>query len=86
MTQTKLSKRALLLLSLAAAGHVWRDDKGFWVASTPNSKRNVHLRISGMIRQGMLEADHRSHFPRLTRDGQQYLRDHPLEDVLEGEK
>lgn len=82
MTQIKLSKGSLLLLHLAAAGHVWRDKNGFWVASTERSKRNVQLRISRMIHQGVLDADHRSYFPRLTQDGEQYLRDHPLEDAL----
>lgn len=81
----KLSRASTMLLHLAATGHVWRDDKGFWVASTPNSKRNVHLRISTMIGRGLLEATYKDQFPRATRLGQEYLRDHPVDDALERE-
>ena len=80
--QLKLSKGSLLLLHLVALGHVWRDAKGFWVASTDHTKRNVHLRISNMIRQGVVTATYRDQFPRLTEDGLAYLRENPLRDVL----
>lgn len=83
MYSVKLSKGSLLLLHLAAAGHVWRDSRGFWVASTLHTKRNVHLRIIKIISQGMLVATFRDNFPRVTEMGKRYLRDHPVEDALQ---
>lgn len=79
----KLSKGSLLLLHLAAAGHLWRDSSGRWVASTPNSKRDVHDRTEKMIEQGLL-SDQGRNFLELTELGKQYLRDHPVQDVLAG--
>ncbi len=81
--RVKLSKGSLLLLHLAAAGHVWRDDKGFWVASTERTKRNVQMRISKLIHQGVLIANHKDSFPRVTALGEKYMIDNPLEDVLQ---
>lgn len=83
MYSVKLSKGSLLLLHLVAAGHVWRDDKGLWAASTLHTRRNVHLRICKIVSQGMLTTNYHSHFPTLTELGKQYLRDHPVEDALQ---
>lgn len=78
----RLSKGSLLLLHLVAAGHVWRDDRGLWVASTQRTKRNVDFRIKNMIDKGFLLATYRDNFPRLTQHGSQYLAENPLENVL----
>lgn len=77
-----LSKGSLLLLHLVAMGHVWRDDRGLWVASTLHTKRNVDRRINNMIGKGILCATYRDQFPRLTESGHLYLQDHPLADAL----
>lgn len=79
----KLSQGSLLLLHLAAMGHVWRDHRGLWVASTIHTKRNVDFRIKKMISQGVLVANYRDNFPALTDLGSRYLHDHPLEDALQ---
>lgn len=80
--RVKLSQGSLLLLHLAAVGHVWRGKKREWVASTQRNKRNVDMRICKLIDQGMLQATYESSFPELTDLGRQYLRDHPLGEVL----
>lgn len=79
----RLSKGSLLLLHLAAAGHVWRDDRGLWVASTLHTKRNVDNRINKMISQGVLLATFEQSFLYITETGKRYLQDHPLDEVLQ---
>lgn len=81
--RVKLSQGSLLLLHLAAVGHVWRDFDGNWVASTVHTKRNVSIRIRKLIHQGMLEAKYSDNFPKITEPGREYLRQHPLKDVLQ---
>lgn len=78
----KLSKGSLLLLHLVAAGHVWRDDQGLWVASTVHTKRDVDARITRMVGQGVLMATFESYFPVVTEMGKRYLDDHPLATVI----
>lgn len=79
----KLSKGSALLLHLVRAGHVWRDERGFWVASTERNKRNVHLRIISLERKGMIRTRMDRSFPQLTDLGIGYLAQHPVENVLE---
>jgi hypothetical protein len=79
----KLSKGSLLLLHLAAAGHVWRDEQRQWVASTLHTKRNVDIRIKKMIDQGVLEATFETSFPKVTPLGQRYMQLHPVQDALQ---
>lgn len=83
--RVKLSKGSLLLLHLAAAGHVWRGAKGLWVASTEHGMRVVDLRITNMIGKGILTATYKDNFPTLTGVGLEYLRDHPVSDLLKAE-
>lgn len=78
----KLSQGSLLLLHLVAMGHVWRDSKGRWVASTERDKRVVDERIQKMVHQGFLVATYADNFPKLSGVGQRYLKDHPLDEVL----
>jgi hypothetical protein len=80
----KLPKGRLLLLHMAAAGHVWRDERGFWVATTPKFKRNVHLRIVKLVHLGYLKTDYKAIFPTLTERGRDYLNAHPLSEVIPG--
>lgn len=79
----KLSKGSALLLHLVDAGQVWRDGRGFWVASTERNKRNVHLRIIGLERKGVIRTHYERNFPELTDLGKRYLMDNPIENVLE---
>lgn len=79
----RLSKGSLLLLHLAAAGHVWRDDNGRWVATTLHTKRNVDLRIGKLISLGVLRATYEDSFLTLTDLGLAYLREHPMDDALQ---
>jgi hypothetical protein len=81
--RVKLSKGALLLLHLAAVGHVWRDFNGSWVASTVHTKRCVDQRVKKLIDQGMLSARFDESFPKVTEMGRMYLRDHPVEKALQ---
>lgn len=78
-----LSKRSVLVMHLIRALHVWRDEKGFWVASTERNKRNVHLCIIKLEQRGMVVTCHGRNFPELTDAGIEYLSRHPLHDVLE---
>lgn len=80
--RVKLSKGSLLLLYLALKGHVWRDGK-HWVASTERNKRNVDLRVTKLIDQGMLSATYKDNFPKVTQLGMDYMKDHPLQGVLQ---
>lgn len=79
----KLSKGSILLLHLVAAGHVWRDDRGFWVASTERNKRNVHLRIIKLEYRGLIKTRMDRQFPELTQLGNQCLSQNPVENLLE---
>lgn len=74
----KLSKGSLLLLHLAASGHVWRGEGGLWFASTLHTKRNVDRRINKMIDQGVLRATSRQNFPEVTPMGRMLIADSPL--------
>lgn len=79
----KLSKGSLLLLHLAAVGHVWRDSRREWVASTERNKRNVDMRVQKMIHLGVLSATYSDNFLEITELGRQYMQDYPLDDVLQ---
>lgn len=79
----KLSKGSLLLLHMAAVGHVWRDSKGIWVASTEHTKRVVDNSVQKMISQGVLIATYKDNFPKLTRVGEMYLKEHPVSELLQ---
>ncbi len=79
----KLSKGSALLLHLIRAGHVWRDERGFWVASTERNKRNVHLRVISLERKGVVKTHFQRNFPELTELGIRYLNEHPVDNVLE---
>jgi len=79
----KLSQGSLLLLHLAAAGHVWRDERKGWVASTERNKRVVDERIKKMIDQGVLSATYQDNFPKVTARGQLYMDEHPIEGILQ---
>ena len=78
----KLSKGSLLLLHLAAAGHVWRGQKGLWYASTENAKRNVDMRINKMINIGVLSATYQDNFLTITDMGRRYLDENPIDDFM----
>lgn len=78
-----LSRGSLLLLHLAAQGHVWRGFDGNWMASTVHTKRDVSKRIHKLISQGMLSAKYDENFPKITELGRRYLQDHPIEDALQ---
>lgn len=82
--RVKLPKGSLLL-HLAEQGHVWRDGQRRWVASTLHTKRVVDMRIQKMVDQGMLTATYKDNFPTLTGVGLEYLRDHPVSDLLKAE-
>lgn len=79
----RLSKGSALLLHLIRAGHVWRDERGFWVASTERNKRNVHLRVIVLERKGVITTHMTRSFPELTDLGIEYLATHPVENILE---
>lgn len=79
----RLSKGSALLLHLIRAGHVWRDERGFWVASTERNKRNVHLRVITLERKGVITTHMTRSFPELTDLGIMYLADNPVENILE---
>lgn len=83
ITPVRLSKGSALLLHLVRAGHVWRDERGFWVASTERNKRNVHLRIIALERKGVLKTHFQRNFPELTKVGIAYLNEHPVDNVLD---
>lgn len=78
----KLSKGSILLLHLVAAGHVWRDDQGFWVASTERNKRNVHLRIIRLERRGLVRTHIQQSFPELTELGNTVVMANPVDSLI----
>lgn len=78
-----LSRGSLLLLHLAAVGHVWRDFDGKWVASTVHTKRCVTVRVQKLVGQGVLEAKYSDSFPKVTELGRRYLNAYPIKDALQ---
>lgn len=78
-----LSRGSLLLLHLAALGHVWRDFDDRWVASTVHDKRCVDMRVKKLINQGMLSARFDESFPKITELGRRYLAANPIEHALQ---
>jgi hypothetical protein len=75
----KLSKATMLLLHLAAQGHVWRGAQG-WMASTPHSGQLVHDRIESLIFKGLLSAG--TNFVTLTDLGREYVAAFPVDELL----
>ena len=84
VTGLRPSKGQLLLMHMVHAGHVWRNEKGFWVATTPKFTRNVHLRIIKLVHLGLLETTYDRAFPRLTKRGEHELANHPLSQIIPG--
>lgn len=78
----KLSKATVLLLHLAAQGHVWRNKDRQWVASTVHASRQVQNRISHLINKGLLSATYESEFPVVTELGRKFLEANPMKKVL----
>lgn len=86
LSKYKLSDATLLLLHLAAQGHVWRNKEGKWVASTVHASRVVHERINSLVGKGFLSATFETSFPSVTEEGKAYLQAHPMRDVLSRRK